>query len=97
GTKSPEELYGFVTPIIQSLVDEGCQVIVVACNTVTTTLITRLREKFKVPFVAVEPMVKPAAELTKNKIIAVCATPTTLASNRYIELKQQYASEITVV
>lgn len=97
GTKSPDELYGLVVPIFQSMIDEGCQVIVVACNTVTTTLIKQLRDKFDLPLVAIEPMVKPAAELTKNKIIAVCATPTTLASDRYQQLKEEYAGDITVI
>jgi glutamate racemase len=97
GTRPPQEILGFVLPIFQSMIDEGCQVIVVACNTVTTTLIGRLRERFDVPLIGIEPMVKPAAELTKNKIIAVCATPRTLASDRYKQLKQEYASEITVI
>lgn len=97
GLRPPEELLGFVIPIFQSMVDEGCQVIVVACNTVTTTLIEQLRERFAVPLVAVEPMVKPAAELTRSGVIAVCATPTTLASARYARLKQEYAAGITVL
>lgn len=97
GSRQPEEILGFVIPIFQSMVDEGCQVIVVACNTVTTTLISQLREKFTTPLVAIEPMVKPAAEMTKSKIIAVCATPATLASKRYDWLKQTYAEGVTVL
>lgn len=97
GRRQPDELLGLVTPIFQQLVDDGCQVIVVACNTVTTTLIKQLRERFSVPLVAVEPMVKPAAALTKTGIIAVCATPTTLASPRYAELKQDYAGGVKVL
>lgn len=97
GTRTPDEVFGFVTPIFQSLIDEGCQVIVVACNTVTTTLITELRQRFDVPLVAIEPMVKPAAELTRSRIIAVCATPATLASERYKYLKQTYAADLTVL
>ena len=97
GTRSPEEILGFVVPIFQDLIDEGCQVIVVACNTVTTTLITELRQRFDIPLVAIEPMVKPAAALTKSKVIAVCATPTTLASARYAQLKQEFATDITVL
>lgn len=97
GTRTPNEVFGFVVPILQSLVDEGCDVIVIACNTVTTTLIDRLREHFDVPLVAIEPMVKPAAALTKSKVIAVCATPATLASPRYAQLKQDYAAGVTVI
>lgn len=97
GTRQPDEIFGFVLPLLQELVDEGCAVIVIACNTVTTTLIGRLREHFEVPLVAVEPMIKPAAERTQSKVIAVCATPATLASPRYTELKHQFASGMTVL
>lgn len=96
-TKSPQEIYGYIVPIFQRLVDEGCDVIVVACNTVSTTLIRRLRSAFPVPMVALEPMVKPAAALTKSGVIAVCATPTTLASSRYAWLKQTYGQACTFV
>lgn len=97
GTKSPNDLLKLVTPILNNLVDKGCKVIVIACNTVSTTLITELREIIKVPLIAMEPMVKPAAQDTKTKVIAVCATPTTLASKRYAELKSKYAQGITVL
>lgn len=97
GLRQPKQIMGFVTPIFQSMADEGCQVIVVACNTVTTTLIKQLRERFSMPLIAVEPMVRPAATLTKSGTIAVCATPTTLASPRYAELKRQYAGGINVL
>ncbi len=97
GTRQPAEILRFVTPIFQELVDKGCIVIIVACNTVSTTLIEELRGAFSVPLIAVEPMVKPAAELTKSKTIAVCATPTTLASARYAWLKDTYAKGITVL
>jgi glutamate racemase len=97
GLRQPDEIIDFVVPIFQELVDEGCQAIVVACNTVSTTLIKQLRQKFIVPLIAIEPMVKPAAALTKSGVVAVCATPTTLASNRYMELKRDYASHIKVL
>jgi len=96
-TKSPEEIYGFILPIFQELVDAGCDVIVVACNTVSTTLIGRLRGAFAVPLVGLEPMVKPAAALTKSGVIAVCATPTTLASARYAWLKETYGQACTFI
>lgn len=97
GSKPPAEILGYVLPILQQLVKEGCQVIVIACNTVSTTLIRDLREQLDVPLIAVEPMVKPAAAMTKTRVIAVCATPTTLASQRYAWLKATYAKDIKVV
>lgn len=96
-TKSPEELLKCVAPVVQSLVDDDCDAIIIACNTVSTTLISQLRDMFAVPLVAVEPMVKPAAEQTLSKVIAVCATPTTLVSERYNWLKATYASQCQVI
>lgn len=94
-TKSPDEIYGFIVPIFQNLIDERCDVVVVACNTVSTTLIDRLRALFSVPMVALEPMVKPAANLTRSGVVAVCATPTTLKSQRYDWLKRTYGQGYT--
>jgi glutamate racemase len=97
-TKTPDEIWDGIVPIFQDLVDRQCDAIVVACNTVSTTLIARLRQQFpSTPFVALEPMVKPAAQLSTSKTICVCATPTTLASKRYAELKQQFAGGVTVL
>jgi glutamate racemase len=97
GTKSPQELLVLVTPILQSMVDDGCKVIVIACNTVTTTLIEELRKQIGAPLIAVEPMVKPAVSLSKTGVIAVCATPTTLESARYAWLKSKYAKSVKVL
>lgn len=97
GTRSIEEVHSFVKPIFQEFIDEGCQVIVVACNTVTTNLISQLRQEFSVPMVGMEPAVKPAAEATKTGVIAVCATPRTLSSDRYQWLKSEYAKGVKVL
>jgi glutamate racemase len=97
GTKTPEQLLKLVSPIISGMVSEGCDIIVIACNTVSTTIILELREQFDVPLIAVEPMVKPAAERSKKGIIAVCATPTTLASGRYLSLKRRFAEGATII
>lgn len=97
GNRQPAELMTFIMPIFAAFVSEGCEVVVVACNTVSTTIIGELRARFSIPLIAVEPMLKPAAQLTTSQVIAVCATPTTLASQRYADLKQQYAADLKVI
>lgn len=97
GTRGIEEIHDFIRPIFQEFIDEGCQAVVVACNTVTTNLISELRDEFRLPMVGMEPMVKPAAGRTKTGVIAVCATPRTLASERYTWLKQEYAKDLEVL
>lgn len=97
GTKTPQTLLTLVEPKLQELIAAGCDVIVIACNTVTTTIIEELRKRVGVPLIGMEPMVKPASEQTKSKIIAVCATPSTLASKRYAWLKREYAQGVEVI
>lgn len=97
GTKTPRQIHSYVVPILEDMVSQGCKIIVIACNTVTTNIIVTLRNEIKVPLVGIEPMVKPAAELTKSGVIAVCATPATLASKRYKWLKDNYAQGVQVL
>lgn len=97
GDKTPERLLELVIPKLQELEKAGCEVIVVACNTVTTTIIKEVRQQIGVPIVAIEPMVKPACEQTKSNIIAMCATPATLRSPRYKELLEINAGNVRVL
>lgn len=97
GTKRPEELLALATPILKNLEGQGCGAIVLACNTVSTTIAPELRRRLNVPLISLAPMVKPAALLTRTGVIAVCATPTTLASPRYAELRAQYTKDVVVL
>lgn len=97
GSRSINEIHSLVRPIFQEFIDEGCRIIVIACNTVTTNLIRQLRREFHVPMVGMEPAIKPAAEATKTGKIAVLATPRTLSSERYAELKMPYQGELDII
>jgi glutamate racemase len=97
GTKPISQIKSYVIPILNNLVEQGCEVIVIACNTVTTNIIDELRQIMQVPLIGMEPMVKPASSITKTQIITVCATPATLKSKRYAWLKDQYAKGVEVL
>jgi glutamate racemase len=97
GSKTSDQLFNLSKPILESLVEDGCRVIVIACNTVSTNIIEDLRKVINVPLIAMEPMVKPASEMTKTNIIAICATPATLSSDRYKYLKEEYAKDVKVI
>lgn len=97
GNKTVEEVYHLVKPKLQQLVEQNCQVIVIACNTVTTTMIKKLREESPIPLIGMEPMVKSAASQTHTGTIAVCATPATLRSERYGWLKETFARNIVIL
>ena len=97
GDKTKEELLELVLPKLNLLTESKCDVIVIACNTVTTTIVNKLRELINVPIVAVEPMIKPASQITRTGVITVCATPTTLKSDRYLQLKSLFAKKIAII
>lgn len=97
GSRSNDEIIHLTDAAIQPLLKKS-DVIVLACNTATAAAIDTLRSRYsQVPFVGLEPMLKPASERTKSGVIAVCATPATLASERYKNLKSHYANNITVL
>lgn len=96
GTKTPQQLYELTLPILQAMA-KRCDLIVIACNTLTTNCIGDLRLALDVPLVGIEPMVKPAAQLTKSGTVAVFATPATLASKRYNQLKREYAQGVQII
>lgn len=96
GDKSPSEVVRLTDAALQPLLSSGCDIIVIACNTATALAIEWLREQYPTQqFIGLEPMIKVAAKQTKTGIVAVCATPATLASDRYKKLKQDFAHDIT--
>lgn len=97
GDKPRAQVLELVTPILKQLASEGCDIIVIACNTVTTNHLPELKHRINLPLIGVEPQVKTAAGVTKSGVVAVCATPGTLASQRYLQLKHMYAKDIKVI
>jgi glutamate racemase len=98
GDRRAEEIIQLTDTAIQPLLWAKCDVIVIACNSATAAAIETLRDKYPTQiFVGLEPMVKPAAELTQSGVIAVCATPATLSSDRYLNLKNKYGSKTTII
>ena len=98
GEKSPEQIRARVMAIGAFLIEQPVKAIVVACNTATAAAIDALRGQWPVvPFVGVEPAVKPAVAATRSGVVGVLATPATLGSARYHSLIERYASGIRVM
>lgn len=97
GDKHDEFIRGRVLAIGRQLVDQGCDMLVVACNTATAHAVTELRHALPgVPVVGVEPGVKPAAQGTKSGRIAVLATEATARSDRLRQLIRTHAGHVEV-
>lgn len=77
GSKTGSELNEIVSSAIKTLVDLGANIVVLACNSATVTTVNKMRERFSIPIVGVEPAVKTAASMTRNGKIGVLATART--------------------
>lgn len=97
GEKSSQEILNLSIKNTELLLKKKCKIIVVACNTATTNAITYLRENFDIPFVGIEPAIKPAALNTRNGVVGVLATKGTLTSELFSKTTDLYASGITVI
>ncbi len=82
--------------ITEYLLAQGAKVIVIACNTATASIIEKFRQQYGIPFIGVEPGIKPALALTKNHKIGVMATTGTLSSERYKELSQRFSDSANI-
>jgi glutamate racemase len=94
GPKSKEEIIGIVDKLVQFLISKDVKIIIVACNTATAAAIDYLRANYIIPFVGMEPAVKPAAMNSTTKSIGVLATEGTFNGKLYLETSKKYASDV---
>ena len=90
GQKSKEEIIALSIKNTELLLDLGCKLIVIACNTATTNAIKELRALYDVPFVGIEPAIKPAVTKSKTQIIGILATQGTLNSELFNKTTEKY-------
>ncbi|KGL61694.1 glutamate racemase [Polaribacter sp. Hel1_85] len=83
GDKNKQEIIDLSIKNVEFLLKQHCKIIVVACNTATTNAIKILREKYDIPFIGIEPAIKPAALQTKTNTIGILATKGTLNSDLF--------------
>lgn len=96
GNKSKEEIIALSVKNTELLLEKNCKLIVVACNTATTNTIEILRETYNVPFIGIEPAIKPAAINTQTKAIGILATKGTLSSELFHNTTDLYTNDIAV-
>lgn len=97
GQKTSEEIIDLSVKNTELLLARGCKLIVVACNTATTNAISHLREKYDIPFIGIEPAIKPAALNSGTGTVGVLATKGTLSSSLFLKTSKDHAGEIKIV
>ncbi|WP_430410301.1 glutamate racemase [Kordia sp.] len=97
GPKGKERITELSIKNTELLLKKGCKLIVVACNTATTNSIQYLRENYNVPFIGIEPAIKPAALQTKSNTIGILATIGTLSSELFHKTSDLYANGVKII
>ncbi len=98
GPRPMHEVREFSQAITAFLLERGAKVIVVACNTASAAALKDLRQTFpQVPFVGMEPAVKPAAETTHTGVVGVLATPATFQGELYASVVERFANGVTLL
>jgi glutamate racemase len=92
GDKPVAEIQERAFHIVERLLEQPVKAVVVACNTATGVAVEALRARWSLPFVAIEPAVKPAAATTRSGIVGVLATRQTIASPRFARLADTWAN-----
>jgi len=98
GPRPLDEVLAFSEGVTRFLLDHGASLIVVACNTASAAALHPLRLKWpEVPFVGMEPAVKPAAEATHTGVVGVLATPATFQGALYASVVERFAHGVTLL
>ena len=97
GQKSADQIIELCKKNVDYLLAKDCKLIVVACNTATTNAIKVLRNTYKVPFIGIEPALKPAVLNTKNNIIGILATKGTLNSKLFAGKISEYSQKTKII
>lgn len=97
GEKPKDEIIALSFKNVDLLLQMGCKLIVVACNTATTNAIDSMRKKYNVPIIGIEPAIKPAALNSQRKTIGILATRGTLASSLFTKTSALFARDARVL
>lgn len=97
GGKPQAEIQARACAITETLMDRGARLVVVACNTATIAAVEHLRATYPIPFVGMEPAVKPAASLSRSGVVGVLATGAALAGEKFHKLLAAHAGKVRVI
>jgi len=90
GQRTKEEIVALSKKNVDFLIENNCKLIVVACNTATTNAIRELRADYDIPFIGIEPAIKPAANNSKTQVIGILATQGTLNSELFNKTAEMF-------
>lgn len=97
GPKEPSFIIERACAVTDFFISKGCRLIVVACNTATAAAISYLREHYTVPFVGMEPAIKPAILNSHSGVVGVLATAGTFKGRLYLSTLARFSGDVKVI
>lgn len=97
GARPADEIQKRVFAITDFLLEQNCKLIVIACNSATINAVEALRAAYPIPFVGMEPGIKPATTITKSGTIGVLATEASLAGEKFHRLVNTHSKGVRVI
>lgn len=98
GPRPRAEVQAFSRQITRRLIELGCSIVVIACNTASAAALHEMRTEFPdITFVGMEPAVKPATHATETGVVGVLATDGTLDGPLYESVVQRFGSGALVL
>jgi glutamate racemase len=97
GPRPKEEIIEFTDKAVEQLLQKGVKMVVVACNAATGAAIDFLRAKYDIPFIGMEPAVKPAALTTETGVIGILATAATFRGDLYKATAARYRDKVNII
>ena len=97
GDKKEEELLIITKNIVQLLIDKGCKIIVIACNTASAICKDYLRGNFDVPIIAIEPAIKQVFDNSPKGKTLVMATKGTIESEKFLKLYNSFSNDEMII
>ena len=97
GSRPAEQIRQLAETAVGDLLQRGCKMVVVACNTATAAAISHLRATFSIPIVGLEPAVKPACAMTRSKVVGVIATERSLKGEKFLSTVARYGEGVEVI
>ena len=97
GPKDPSYVVERACAVTDFLIDKGCSLIVVACNTATAAAISYLRSHYDIPFVGMEPAIKPAILHSRSGVVGVLATAGTFKGKLYLNTLARFSGNVKVI
>jgi glutamate racemase len=97
GRKSKEEIVRLCIKNTEYLLSQNCKLIAVPCNTATTNAISYLRTHYEVPFIGIEPAIKPAALKSDTRKVGILATRGTLSSKLFNDTQKEFTQYVNTI